>query len=269
MTYDVYAIRYATNNRRRRPQNFIPHGDIHDGPMPMDFFVWLAVGGGRTVLIDSGADQRTCAHRGHEFLRCPTEGLRCVGVDAADVDTVVTTHLHWDHAGNYDKFQNARFHAQKREIEHAVGPCMCEPFLQRPYDVEQVVSLVRMVYGGRAVFHDGDEEIAPGISVHRLGGHTPGLQAVRVETRRGPVVLASDAMHFYENASEGVPFPVVVDIPDYLKAIQTVSRLAGSPDHLIPGHDPLVMHRYASPSPEARGVAVRLDVPPADVEAKS
>lgn len=261
MIYDLFAIRYATNQRRTRRQNFIPHfADPHDGPMPMDFFVWVAVGGGRKILIDSGADQQTCIARGHEFLQCPTAGLASIGIDGAEIDTVLTTHLHWDHAGNYHKFCNARFHAQRKEIEHAVGPCMCAGFLRRPYDVEQVVSLVRMVYADRATLHDGDEEIAPGLSVHRAGGHTPGLQVVRVNTRRGVVVLASDALHFFENAAEGVPFPVVVNIEDYLNAHKRVAKLAESPDHIIPGHDPLVMSLYPPASPSTAGAVARLDV---------
>lgn len=263
MIYDLFALRWATNPRRMRHQNFMGyHGDAHDSPMPIDFFVWVAVGGGRTVLIDSGSDRHTCARRGHDFLCCPAEGLACLGVGAADVDTVVTTHLHWDHSGNYDKFPNARFHAQRREIEHAVGPCMCEPFLRRPYEVEQVVAFVRMVYGERATFHDGDEEIAPGISVHRLEGHTPGLQAVRVETGRGPVVLASDTMHYYENFAARTPFPVVTNVDDYLRALSRIAELAESPDHVIPGHDPEVMRLYSAPSLEAQGIAVRLDGDP-------
>ena len=263
MIYDLYALRWATNPRRIRHQNFMGyHGDAHDSPMPIDFFVWLAVGGGRTVLIDSGSDRHTCAKRGHDFLFCPAEALRCVGVDPAEVDTVVTTHLHWDHSGNYDKFPGARFHAQRREIEHAVGPCMCEPFLRRPYDVEQVISFVRMVYGERAAFHDGDEEIAPGISVHHLDGHTPGLQAVRVETRRGPVLLASDTMHYYENYTSGTPFPVVTDVEGYLKSWRRIAELAETTDHIIPGHDPEVMRLYPAPSREAEGIAVRLDADP-------
>ena len=85
--YELYAIRYATNPRRRRVENlmWVAPDDPHDAPMPMDFFVWAAVSPSRTVVIDTGADERTCEARGHQFLRCPTYGLGGLGIDAADV----------------------------------------------------------------------------------------------------------------------------------------------------------------------------------------
>jgi glyoxylase-like metal-dependent hydrolase (beta-lactamase superfamily II) len=262
-TYELYAIRYATNGRRQRHENFMyPVPDPHDGPMPMDFFIWAAVGEGRTVLIDSGADANTCKTRGHDFLRCPTEGLAQLRIDPAEIHDVITTHLHWDHAGNFDKFPKARFHLQTRETQYAIGPCMCSPFLKRPFDVEQVCSFVRALYGGRVAFHNGEEEIAPGITVHHVGGHTQGLQIVRVMTRRGWVVVASDAMHYYANDETGTPFPVVVNVAEYMDGLSLMHRLAESADHVIAGHDPAVLSMYPAVSAQSEGLAVRLDVMP-------
>lgn len=262
-TYELYAIRYATNGRRQRYENFMhPVPDPHNGPMPMDFFVWVAVGAGRTILIDSGASASTCTRRGHDFLRCPTEGLAQLKIDPAAVHDVITTHLHWDHAGNFEKFPDARFHLQTREIQQAVGPCICNPFLQRPFDVEQVCEVVRTLYGGRVAFHDDEAEIAPGITVHHVGGHTQGLQIVRVMTRRGWVVVASDAMHYYENDETGTPFSVVVSVPEYMNGLSLVHRLADSDDHVIAGHDPAVLGMYPAVSPELQDIVLRLDVMP-------
>ena len=259
MTWDLYAIRYATNPRRIARDNFmVSPGDAHDQPMPMDFFVWAAVQGSRAILIDSGANQATCTARGHDFLRCPTEGLRALGVDAERIEAVISTHLHWDHAGNFEKFPRAKFHAQACEIAHATGPCMCRPFLRRPYDVDQVVGFVRLVHSDRVAFHDGEGEVAEGITVRHVGGHAPGLQVVRVHTKRGWVVLASDAMHFLANAETGNPFPVVVNVSDYLAALEMLPGLAESREHVIPGHDPRVLEMY----PKVTEDIVRLDAPP-------
>lgn len=253
MTWDLYAIRYATNPRRLARDNFIAAPpDPHDAAMPMDFFVWCAVKDGRAVVIDSGADAKMCTTRGNDFLRCPTEGLASIGVDATQVETVISTHLHWDHAGNYDKFPRARFHAQACEIAHATGPCMCKPFLRRAYDVEHVVGFVRLLYADRVMFHgqeghEPESEVAPGITVRQVGGHAPGLQVVRVHTKRGWVVLASDAMHFRANAETGNPFPVVVNIKDYLDALAILPKLGVD---VIPGHDPDVMTRYPVVAPD-------------------
>lgn len=259
MTHELYAIRYATNPRRMaRDQFMTAPGDAHDGPMPMDFFVWAAVRDGEAILIDSGADAATCAARGHDFLRCPTEGLAALGVRPENVTRVISTHLHWDHAGNFEKFPRARFHAQACEIAHATGPCMCRPFLRRAYDVEQVVGFVRLVHSDRVTFHEGEDEVVPGITVRHVGGHAPGLQVVRVHTKRGWVVLASDALHFFANAETGIPFPVVVNVSDYLEAIALLPRLGESPAHIIPGHDPKVMAMYPRVAPDI----IRLDVAP-------
>lgn len=247
MTWDLYAIRYATNPRRLARDNFIAaSGDPHDAAMPMDFFIWCAVKEGRAVVVDSGADAATCAARGNDFLRCPTESLAAIGVDATRVEDVVSTHLHWDHAGNFGKFPRARFHAQPCEIAHATGPCMCQPFLRRAYDVEHVVGFVRLLYADRVAFHGQEGEVAPGITVRQVGGHAPGLQVVRVHTKKGWVVLASDAMHFAANARTGNPFPVVVNVKDYLDALALLPKLG---DHVIPGHDPEVMARFPEVAP--------------------
>jgi glyoxylase-like metal-dependent hydrolase (beta-lactamase superfamily II) len=124
------------------------------------------------------------------------------------------------------------------------------------------VTIVRRVFAGRVVFHDGDEELAPGVSVHRIGGHSKGLQCVRVMTRRGPVVLASDATHLYGHVNEGRVYPVTYNVGEVLEGYATIRRLAGSPDHVIPGHDPAVLDLYPSPTPSLEGIAARLDVAP-------
>src|SRR6267142_1154838 len=82
-----------------------------------------------------------------------------------------TPHLHYDHAGNLDRFPNARFHLQDREMSYATGRCMCNGMLRHPFSVEHVTTMVRHVYGERVTFHSGDGEIAPGVTVHRVGGH--------------------------------------------------------------------------------------------------
>jgi glyoxylase-like metal-dependent hydrolase (beta-lactamase superfamily II) len=111
-------------------------------------------------------------------------------------------------------------------------------------------------------FHDGVGELAPGLTMHRVGGHTDGLQVVRVWTNRGYVALASDATHLYENIETRLAFPLVYDVDAMLAGHETVRQLADTPDHIIPGHDPLVIERYHAPSPHLTGIVVRLDVAP-------
>jgi len=122
--------------------------------------------------------------------------------------------------------------------------------------------MVRKVFAGRVVFHDGSEQIAPGITVHRVGGHSKGLQCVRVKTRRGYVVLASDASHLYAHINEGRVFPITFNVGDALEAYSTIKKLADSPAHIVPGHDPDVVERYPAAAPGLENLVVRLDLDP-------
>lgn len=258
--YEVYAIRYAHHDRNAS-ENFIG-GDAHDAPMPLDYFVWAIVGNGRTFVVDSGFDEATGRRRGRTTVRPPAEGLRAVGIDPEHVEDVIVTHMHYDHAGNHGLFPRARYHIQDREMAYCTGCCMCHGTLKAAFEAEDVAAMVRRVFEGRVAFHDGDAELAPGVSVHRIGGHTEGLQAVRVRTRRGWVVLASDASHLYANMEQGRPFPIVYNVGDMLEGFATVRRLASSADHVIPGHDPEVLRRYPSPNAELAGWVARLDAAP-------
>lgn len=256
--YEVYALRYA-RMARRRSDNFLG-GDPHDGPMPMDFFVWLVRGEGRCVLVDTGFNAQTAVRRKRKLLRCPIESLSCLGVRPEDVGDVVITHLHYDHAGNLAKLPHARLHIQDAEIAYATGRCMCHEPLRHAYEVEDVVTMVRRVYEDRVVFHDGDSRLYPGIELLKIGGHTKGLQAVRVHTERGWVVLASDASHYYENMESRRPFPIVYDVAAMLAGHVRVREAADGPDHVVPGHDPLVLARYPA-HPGGPDIAILHAVP--------
>jgi glyoxylase-like metal-dependent hydrolase (beta-lactamase superfamily II) len=112
------------------------------------------------------------------------------------------------------------------------------------------------------VFHDGVDQIAPGITVHHIGGHSKGLQCVRVKTRRGYVVLASDTSHLYAHFLEGRVFPITYSVADTLEGYATLRKLADSNDHVVPGHDPQVLSLYPAAGPALENWIVRLDVQP-------
>jgi glyoxylase-like metal-dependent hydrolase (beta-lactamase superfamily II) len=258
--YEIVAIRYATRNARRT-DHFIG-GDPHDAPMPMDYYTWLISGNGQCVVVDTGFTEPVATARKREFLRCPVETIARLGIAPGTVPDVVLTHLHYDHVGNFDKFPNARFHLQERELHYATGRYMRYHQFGRSFEIEDVVGLVRLNFKGRVELHDGDVELAPGITLHFTGGHTAGLQVVRVHTKRGWVVLASDACHYYEHLQTNRLFTTAFHLGHMVDAFRTVERLAASPRHIIPGHDPLVMRQYPAATPELEGVIVRLDAEP-------
>lgn len=246
--WDVYAVRYATAERRRI-DSFINH-DLHDGPMQLDFFVWLIRRGDDCLLVDTGFNAKEGEKRNRRQLRCPIGTLGRVGVPAESISDVVITHAHYDHAGNLDLLPRARFHLQEREMAYATGSDMRFAMMRHAYCVDEVCSLVRLVFDDRVEYHDGDWELRPGVTVHLIGGHTRGLQVVRVHTSRGWIVLASDAAHFVENRERRSPFPIVADVGDMLRGHERLERLADSPAHIVPGHDPVVMSTYARSGPE-------------------
>ncbi len=259
-TYELYAIRYAHHDRPAS-ENFIG-GDPHNGPMPLDYFVWAIVGGQHTFVLDTGFDAEVAQRRKRQLLRNPADGLKLIGVDPAKVEDVIISHMHYDHCGNHSMFPNARYHLQDKEMHYCTGRYMCHPVMRYPFYAEDVAAMVHRLFAGKVVFHDGVDEIAPGLTVHHVGGHTMGLQVVRAWTRRGWVVLASDAAHLYANMNQGRPFPVVFNVGDMLEGHRRCFELASSPDHVIPGHDPLVLKRYPAPRPELEGIVVRLDADP-------
>jgi glyoxylase-like metal-dependent hydrolase (beta-lactamase superfamily II) len=259
--FEIFAIRYAHLGNRHPGENFIL-ADPHEFASDLDYFVWVLRRSDCTFVVDTGFAKEAAVRRKREWLRCPAESLRLLGLDAAQVSDVILTHLHYDHAGNLDRFPRARFHLQDREMAFATGRCMCHAALRAPFDLENALEMVRLVYSEKAVFHEGDAELAPGLTLHRVGGHSAGLQILRVSTRRGWVVLASDASHLYANFEQRRPFPIVYNVAETLESFNLLHRLADSPDHIVPGHDPLVMKYYPAAKPELDGVVVRLDVAP-------
>jgi glyoxylase-like metal-dependent hydrolase (beta-lactamase superfamily II) len=258
--HEIFAVRYG-HHPRPASENFIG-GDAHDVNMPLDYFVWAIVSPSGTIIVDTGFDEKVGTRRGRTTVKPVRDGLAAIGIDPDTVETVIMSHLHYDHSGNTDLFPRARYHLQDCEMEYATGRCMCHSHIRHSFEPDYVVSMVRKVFDGRVTFHDGEGVVAPGVTVHHIGGHTKGLQCVRVETKRGPVVIASDATHLYAHFEGGRVFPVVYNVADALEGYGTLKKLAGSPSRVVPGHDPDVLKRYPAAKPGLDGWVVRLDQDP-------
>ena len=267
--YEVLALRYGTHQARPARMNFLSVDD-HDAPMPLDYFVWAIRGpigatNPRVVVVDTGMTPQAVANRpGRIVLNTVDAMLARAGIAAAEVADVVLTHMHYDHAGNLDLFPRAMFHIQDAEMAFCTGRCMCHGALRMAFDVRDVIGAVSRVHSGQMQFHDGATDLLPralpGVTLHLIGGHTGGLQAVRVPTARGWVVLASDASHYWANIRTGNPFPILADLPRMAEGWRLLDSLSDGPDHVIPGHDPLVRTRF--PALGGDGEIVQLHLPP-------
>ncbi len=256
--WEVHAVRYADRDARTRRDSFI-FDDNHDAPHPMDYYLWVLRRGADTILVDTGYDADEGVSRGRPVRLDPVAALAPLGIDPAAVTDIVVTHLHYDHAGGLHLFPNAQLHLQAAEMAYATGPCMCHDTLRMPFTAAHICEAVRRLYSGKVRFVDGEAQIRPGVTVHCIGGHSRGLQCVRVLTQSGWMVLASDAAHFYENLTARKPFPIVVDLADMLDGFDTLERLASAPGLIVPGHDPLVRQRFA---PGVAAHITRLDPGP-------
>ena len=214
-------------------------------------FAWLLQSSAETVLVDTGPSAPELANRWHPGIRRtpaqnPAGALRAAGVAREQISRVILTHLHWDHCYNLELFPHARFLVQAEELRAAVDPIPTQrpiyevgmPGLQPPW----------LPFFGQLQLLRGDTEVAPGLSVVLLPGHTPGLQGVLVDTAEGNYLLASDAVPLYENLPHGGigPIPSGLHI-DVAACLQSMDRMATLADRILPGHDVKILERPQYP----------------------
>ena len=97
--------------------------------------------------------------------------------------------------------------------------------------------------------------IAPGVGAIVVGGHAPGQISLVVNGAERPVLLASDAVHYYEEAERGLPFEIYVDLEEMVAGYGLLRELCAQTGAvLVPGHDPEVTERF----PSDDGVVLRL-----------
>ena len=181
LLWEVYAVKYADRNDRTRNDSFMFDSD-HNSTHPMDYFLWVLRSGAETILVDTGYDDKEGIQRDRPIHRRPAKAIEALGLKAEAITKVIITHLHYDHAGTLADFPNATFYLQAAEMAYATGPCMCNDVLRMPFTGSHICTAIQALYSGRLEFFDGDGQVAEGVSVHCVGGHSKGLQAVRVKT---------------------------------------------------------------------------------------
>lgn len=239
--YRIYSLCYAKNSSRRVADAFGFYGrDFHDGPMPIDYNIWIVENAKRRFLIDLGFSVESARARGRELVYDPVDALTRIGVDSSSVTDIIISHMHVDHAGNIEKFPNATVHLQDDEVGYVTGRCMHDDALRHPYELEDVLNLMRKNWGKQLAFHDGDEPLFPGVDLRLLPGHAPGLMGTLVKTPRGTVLMASDGSHYYPNIFNFAPHRITTSAPETIASYHRMVKMVDGPEFFIPGHDPKV-----------------------------
>ena len=258
--YEILAVRYGTRETTKS-ECYYRYGSYGepDTAIRMDYFFWILRSAGETILVDTGFAPDAGIRRGRECLCEPLRALRRLGVRAAQVSQIVLTHLHYDHTGNLEAFPDAELVVQQRELEFWTDPLAARFQLAAVVEPAEIETVVRARREGRLRILEGSEEIAPGIAAIDVGGHSPGQQVTVVDAEEGPVVLASDAIHFYEELERDRPFDVFVDLAEMYRGYDVLRDLSGQPGaKLVAGHDPAVMEMFPPVDGDDAALAVRI-----------
>ncbi|WP_422124329.1 N-acyl homoserine lactonase family protein [Planococcus sp. X10-3] len=239
-------------------------GEITGLPQPMITFpfgfgkmhttkslVFVIKGGEHPIVVDTGPcnPEWTKKYHGYELIQkeseVPEVAFRSAGINLEDVKIVINTHLHWDHCFNNNLFTNAEFYVQKRELNYAMDPIE----IHRPA-YEKIPGIIPpwVKVWDRIKIVDGDEEIAPNISVVLLPGHSPGSQGVLVSTGKNKYLLAGDCVDTYENwhgndMVSHIPSGVHTDLIEFENSFKNIEKIERAGYEVIPSHDNEVLVR--------------------------
>lgn len=258
-TYEVLILRYGTRETVRSDVylNYGVYG-TPDAPIRMDYFIWVVRNGARTILVDTGFSAAGGAARRRETVLPPVVAWEALGITPASAPPLVVTHAHYDHTGHLAHFPASTIHIARAEVDFWTGPHAHHPLFHHSAEDDDLAALLAAQREGRVELFDDRLDLAPGVELLRLGGHTPGQAVVLVQTSDGPVLLASDAVHYLEEYEDALPFVSVANLVDMYAGFDRIRELveAGAVRHVVPGHDPGTIERF--------GVADGFDGTPLD-----
>ena len=242
----------------------------NDFTMSSPYLGFLITGPNRALIVDTGINEKFIVD-GKAWGALPAEGgaaylekaLADQGLKADDIDTVVITHLHNDHAGNCHLFKHARMVFQKDEWLNLLNPYPHQ-LVRKDYDPGIIDELKTM----RLAMVDGDVTLDDGIKLYKIpGGHSLGQQSVAVNTEKGTVVLIGDMCLFnwqlFPHLTEltdmegnthaipagspaygpAIPHMIIYDSFSFYDGVSKVRAIASKdePGYIIPGHEPSLL----------------------------
>ena len=245
---EVLAVRYGqrVTTRGESYLNFRLYGEP-DADLGIDYYFWVITDPAGVFLVDSGFAPEVGDRRGRQHWTTPAEALPLLGIEPGDVTAVVVTHAHWDHVGNLHQFPGAQVVMTEAEYAFWTSPMAGRRHFAEHAEPAEIALLRDKRADGTLTLFSGQATLAPGVELTEVGGHTPGQLIVSAaHPDGGTAVLASDALHFYEEVERDRPFAIVADLPAMYRAYDTLAELSRQPGtHLVSGHDPAVRERFA------------------------
>jgi len=252
-TYEVYALSPGGREVDWSTRLYLePPGK---GTTTSAYFLWLLRGPAGPILIDTGFTPRLARLKGipDELLPRTREALlKSAGVAPEVVPTVILTHMHWDHFDVEGWLPRATFWVQRRELEFWTGPGGGQDrWIRRFLSDCFVEDLAALRGNGRLRTVEGNAQPVDGVRLEWVGGHSPGMQIVAVDTGSGPFVIANDALTTYRNLRDWVPPAIHLNsIAECVEAMARIRDLArGEETRICPGHDGEVWRRFPEVAP--------------------